>query len=553
VAVPGVKIDGENLNGANDPDNSAAAGTADYNDACTTDATGTCTITVTASESQIGTSDFCFWADADSDTAFDPAGTPEDGGQCGEAVSPDDTDQTDVVEKSWEARAVSYVDVTPDADVNMKGTSHTVTVTSYDQFDEPIGGQRIDIVITGRNPQTFDDVVTNAQGVYTFTYTDSNAAGEGDDTIDACVDNNDNDICDVGTGTDTATKRWIDEAATASDVEVDMQGCNGNLADLTDTTGGNAWNDTATNPVGTSHEVCASAMTVGGETLYGHTVTFTTAGPGMFVDADGNDLGPTVDVEIAPDGYAHVTLYSEASGDQVVTATIDGQTDTGTKTWTALDARNIDLEPETATNPPGTLHLVTATVTDIFGNGVPGVTVTFTETGAGVFRNGSSTVTAVTDASGVATAETTTLATETGVQTITASMDPAPASNDCELLVDVPNPGDAAGNCSDEVTKTWGPTCPGFEGDSRNQIVGTPGPDVLVGTTDDDIICGLGGKDTLRGRLGNDKIKGGAGDDLMKGGGGDDALNGGKGPDTAFGNAGTDRCRSAVVKKGCES
>jgi Ca2+-binding RTX toxin-like protein len=95
-------------------------------------------------------------------------------------------------------------------------------------------------------------------------------------------------------------------------------------------------------------------------------------------------------------------------------------------------------------------------------------------------------------------------------------------------------------------------TCPGFTADTRNQVIGTAGDDVLVGTSGDDVICGLGGSDTLRGSTGNDIIKGGSGDDEMHGGAGDDVLLGGPGPDTALGNRGTDTCRSAVAMRSCE-
>ena len=44
--------------------------------------------------------------------------------------------------------------------------------------------------------------------------------------------------------------------------------------------------------------------------------------------------------------------------------------------------------------------------------------------------------------------------------------------------------------------------CPGHVGDPRNQVVGTPGPDVLVGTAGADVICGLGGNDILTGKGG---------------------------------------------------
>jgi Bacterial Ig-like domain (group 1)/RTX calcium-binding nonapeptide repeat (4 copies) len=319
VPVSGARIDVENLNGANDPDNSAAAGTPDFNDACTTGGNGRCTVTIAATESQAGAADICFWIDEDVDNVFNPAGADNDGGDCEEAVD----------------------------------------------------------------------------------------AAENDD-----------------------------------------------------------------------------------------------------------------------------------------------KTDTVIKTWGALGPRNIDARPENATNAPGTTHRVTAVVTDREGDPVPGVTVTFTESGVGTFVGGGSTATATTDDGGRATAELTTQTSETGTQTITATLPTSGGVDECERAAGDPS-GAPAGNCSDQVTKTWA-VCPGFEGDARNQVVGTSGDDELVGTGGRDVICGLGGDDVIRARGGRDLVLGGSGDDRMRGGAGNDKLRGGRGPDTAIGGRGIDVCRSARVKRGCE-
>jgi len=319
VPVSGARIDVENLNGANDPDNSAAAGTPDFNDACTTGGNGRCTVTIAATESQAGPADICFWIDEDVDNVFNPAGAENDGGDC----------------------------------------------------EEPVN---------------------------------------------------------------------------------------------------------------------------------------------------------------APEN--------------------DDKTDTVIKTWGALEPRKINARPETATNAPGTVHRVRAVVTDREGNRVPGVTVTFIESGVGTFVGGGSTATATTDDRGLAIARVTTRANETGTQRITASLPTTGGLDECERAAGDPA-GAPAGNCSDQVTKIWA-VCPGFEGDPRNQVVGTPGDDELVGTPGRDVICGRGGDDVIRARGGRDLVKGGRGDDRMRGGRGNDKLRGGRGPDTAIGGRGIDVCRSARVKKGCE-
>jgi Ca2+-binding RTX toxin-like protein len=95
---------------------------------------------------------------------------------------------------------------------------------------------------------------------------------------------------------------------------------------------------------------------------------------------------------------------------------------------------------------------------------------------------------------------------------------------------------------TDGVVQAVPPTCRGFESDSRNQIVGTSGADVLPGTASADIICGLGGGDVIRGLGGRDLLLGGRGNDTVKGGNRNDRLFGGPGRDALDGGPGIDRC-----------
>ena len=189
-------------------------------------------------------------------------------------------------------------------------------------------------------------------------------------------------------------------------------------------------------------------------------------------------------------------------------------------------AETLDLAPPVDTNPEDTPHTVTATVEDSDGDPVVGVTVEFVVTG-----DNATTGDDVTDGNGEATFTYT--GANDGVDTITAFADSDGDGNN-----DVAEPEDTA-------TKTWTivviePTCPGFEDDPRNQVVGTSGDDDLSGTAGADIICGLGGTDTLNGRRGNDLLLGGGGRDLLRGGRGSDTLRGGAGADRLLGHAGAD-------------
>ena len=194
----------------------------------------------------------------------------------------------------------------------------------------------------------------------------------------------------------------------------------------------------------------------------------------------------------------------------------------------------IALAPATATNTVGDDHPVTATVEDEFGNPVAGESVHFAVTGAGTPDPA-----AGDDTTGAAGAATFTFTNEApGTNTITACVDA-----DDDLTCD-------GGELSTTATRRGKSTeCPGFEGDPRNQVVGTSGADDLSGTSGRDIICGLGGNDELRGLGGNDLllgaggadlILGGAGADEARGGGGGDELRGGDGGDSLLGQNGSD-------------
>ena len=186
----------------------------------------------------------------------------------------------------------------------------------------------------------------------------------------------------------------------------------------------------------------------------------------------------------------------------------------------------LDLTPATATNDTGTQHSVTAHVEDQDGNPLSGVTVKFSVSGVNPTTGSDAT-----DGSGNAVFAYT--GANVGLDTITAFAD----TNK--------NGTHEGGEPQDTATKTWNaappPKCPGFESDPRNQIVGTPGADVIDGTSGVDIICGLGGADTLSGLGGNDLVLGGAGADLLRGGAGRDVLRGGGGNDRLVGAGGNDR------------
>jgi Ca2+-binding RTX toxin-like protein len=197
-----------------------------------------------------------------------------------------------------------------------------------------------------------------------------------------------------------------------------------------------------TNTVGTDHTVTATVEDLFGNPVSGEAVHFAVAGDGTPVPAAG-------DVVTDAAGEAALTFTNETAGENTITACVDADADmtcdpgelsaTATKTWEPGPAVAIALEPATDTNPVGTDHTVTATVTDEFGNPVAGEDVHFDVTGdpTPVPAAGHD----ITDADGLATFEFTN--NTAGTNTITACID-ADAGIDCD-------PGEE----SDTATKTW--------------------------------------------------------------------------------------------------
>jgi hypothetical protein len=496
--------------------------------------------------------------------------------------------------------------VTPETDNNPIGSTHTLTATLSSAADATSGTIEVDLEISGpgdtdggNTPSSPDKECTVAIGSATCTVTHTSSVA-GTDTIRGWIDEDGNDAtveADTTEGAD-AGNASVGEPSGGTDVpggtpEEDLtdvvlktwSGAVSAVLDCDDASGDDTETNPVTGPSSSETYTCTvvdtaptpdapvSGVEIDVENLNGANDPDNSAAAGTadFNDACTTAANGTCIVTIAAfeseAGPAEICFWIDEDADNVfdVSGTEadggvceenvnapenDDKTDTVTKTWGGLEPRNIDARPEEATNAPGTVHRIVATVTDREGTRVPGVTVTFTESGPGTFVGGGSTATATTDDRGQATAEVTTRTDLTGTQTITASLPTAGGVDECERAAGDPA-GAPAGNCSDQVTKTWA-ACPGFEDDPRNQVVGTSGNDELIGTAGRDVICGLGGNDVIRARGSRDLVLGGGGDDVMRGGPGNDKLRGGRGPDTAIGGRGTDVCRSARVKRSCE-
>jgi uncharacterized protein (DUF2141 family) len=138
---------------------------------------------------------------------------------------------------------------------------------------------------------------------------------------------------------------------------------------------------TATNTVGNPHTVTATVRDFAGRPVPGVTVRFT-------VTVSNPTTGSCVTLA---NGQCSFTYTGTVAGPDTIAAYADsnnsGTQDPGeptaaaSKLWTPGAPATLVLTPATATNTVGTMHTVTATVKDVFGNPVSGVRVYFTVTG----------------------------------------------------------------------------------------------------------------------------------------------------------------------------
>jgi uncharacterized protein (DUF2141 family) len=468
---------------------------------CLTDANGTCSVTLTNATPQAG------------DTI------EVTGSISGQTIPGTQGGSTDSATKQWQAGAVNQVGsvtVTPRAATNQVGTPHTVTATVRNQFGQPVQGANVDFTITngpnaGLAQAGMTDAVTDANGTATFTYT-SNAVGT--DTIRACTETggSENDTCNGGEPSGTATKTWQTGPVTTASVSLDMQsrtqdinGADTAADDCEATTPNNVNREkTAANQINPNvatgnagatnfHEICAAAFqTNANAPTAGQQITFTISGVGRIFAVGANErcstaavpaAGTTLTVTAGTDGVARACLFSQQVGRTTVTVSSGNpaQTDTGTKDWTVNPntARYIQLchgdvagttcETANQTNEPGDDHEMTARVTDRQGNPVANVQVQFREIGPGIFTpQGGSTANTTTDANGLAAVLLT--SDVEGTSTIVAEImsgtgggggrGAGAADDECEQPAGTNN-NPAAGNCiSQTLTKIWDETDP---------------------------------------------------------------------------------------------
>ena len=256
------------------------------------------------------------------------------------------------------ASAPAAFTLTPEADANPVGTSHTVTATVEAANGQPVEDVIVRFAVTGSVTET-GTCTTAANGRCDFTYQGPTAPGM--DDITAFADTDGDGVQDAGEPGAVATKTWVPAAP----------------ATVTVTPA------TDTNPVGTSHTVTALVTDAFGNLVPGVAVRFAVTGS---VNASGqcatgvNGQCPFAYQGPTSPGSDVIAAFADTDGDGVQAP--GEPAGAAIKTWVPGAPATVTVIPAADTKPVGTEHCVTATVTDSFGNAVTGVTVRFTVAGA---------------------------------------------------------------------------------------------------------------------------------------------------------------------------
>jgi 5-hydroxyisourate hydrolase-like protein (transthyretin family) len=243
--------------------------------------------------------------------------------------------------KTW-ARVQPTCDTAPGTDVNQVETGHTVTATFRRGNGSPAAAVGVAISIaSGPNALLLADAVTNASGQVALSYT--GGTNTGTDVIEFAG------FVDGQVVRCTATKTWVAAAPPACD----------------------AAPTTAVNPVGTQHTVTASFRRGNGAPAAAAAVSVNvTSGPNSQVHADG--------VTNADGRVTFAYTGGPTSGTDTIefSAMVDSQLArcTAAKTW-VVARPSCDTVPDTAVNPVGTEHRVTAGFRRSNGTPAAGVSV----------------------------------------------------------------------------------------------------------------------------------------------------------------------------------
>jgi hypothetical protein len=301
------------------------------------------------------------------------------------------SDTTITITNALAAATTTFINAAQDASTaNVRAgvaSSNKITGTVRDQFGNVLPNISVTTAIVGRNAATVvPTLLSDANGQFSYT------------------------LADVYTGTllTTDVVTMTPAGVTTAGVFTINYAAYLPAATITLTTPDSA-NATATGIAGQIKSdissldgaeagvvnVKAVLKDVNGATLpAGIPVTFSVAGTGVAI------LSTHVTLYTDATGAATTKVYGWLNGDRVVTATAGSVTASGTVYFRQSAAVNGVQDEARTISAKAAGNLVTATVTDRFGNPISGISVIATRVGTGTF-NGTSSITGTTDAAGV--------------------------------------------------------------------------------------------------------------------------------------------------------
>ncbi len=319
----------------------------------------------------------------------------------------------------YQAPVIYKITAAPNPVATTLGGPVSVLATVTDQFAAPVNNAPVTFTVSGRNTRSGSGA-TNSAGEYAVTYTDAGtAASVTSDTVTVNTPAIQATGSTAPTTQATSTVNYYSSIAVSA---VTAAGSPGAGAGYT------AYGQAV--PSGTAEVLVQTdytATTAGqnpqitkGQVELVFTVTSTagavsgipvavTGTPGTFFRAGGTDALVPVSGALAKtslNGFTTSGTYTvqanfTKTGTATVTATAGGKTATYAVTVknAGTDAHTVTVTPATSSVSPASAALITAKVTDGFGNAVAGVDLTASATAPGVFGALSS-ITAKTNAAG---------------------------------------------------------------------------------------------------------------------------------------------------------
>jgi len=303
-----------------------------------------------------------------------------------------DTARTQTITITQELAAATFSYVNPALDANSYtfraavAASNKLTALVVDQFGNALPNISVTAAITGRNSTTvIPTLLTDANGQVTYTLVDASTSTTS--LTDAVL------FTPATGATSTVTINYATYLPASKITMVTPDSANATATGVA----GTITSDINTGKDGASATTATVSITVtdaNGATLpAGVPVTFSVAGTNVAI------LSTKVTTVTDASGKASTNVYGWTNGNAVVTATVGTVTATGTVYFKQDDAvAGVQAEARTITATVSG-NVVTAKVTDRFGNPIKGINVVASRVGTGTF-NGTSSLTGVTDKAG---------------------------------------------------------------------------------------------------------------------------------------------------------